>query len=618
MSEVGRVKELCRVPSISVGVLHNRKVIFMDSIGHRDVERNREANCDTSYLLGSVSKMFASAAIQLLVDEGKMSWNDTIQKHLPNFNPTGDPGIGKYAEVLDACRHSTGLGNPNVLVWGPNGTLIGKGEDHVAFMNAASTSNKAGQRFRSWWLYSNQAYGLASNIVEAASGFKYSWFIRDRLFKPLGMNGTQVSQAEMDINDNIAFPYAKMSNGEYVRLHSEYPSKDHGPTLATIGLRSCVRDLLTWSAAVMEASDGETSHESAITSEPKNNPLKQMDGTWNTYWTRPVDDGFQNDTAYCMGWYRTRIPTGALGLYSYGHRTRWDPESTYLKYIIGRESKSRLVYGHNGVNNGSAASLYTFPETHSAVVVLSNGCDVGDASDTASQILIQALFGLKPHIDLLPRLEKEVDLCLKAYDDIVTDWKKHRDTSALERPSNDYIGEYIGHGTLIVHILENELKTALCVLFDGNEASRCVLEYYNKDSYSFFPTSRDEWLARSMIDWDYYKVGIFDFVRDDSDRVMGFRWQWDMDEEPTLFTKRDVGVLGAIGRVDLSRDDIGGDEEEVRRQAKGAQLGISGGESEMTRVQPEARQGGNGGIREHIARLFFSAMEVLTSWGWRR
>ena len=114
-----------------------------------------------------------------------------------------------------------------------------------------------------------------------------------------------------------------------------------------------------------------------------------------------------------------------------------------------------------------------------------------------------------------------------------------------------------------------------------------------------------------MIDWDYYKVGIFDFVRDDSDRVMGFRWQWDMDEEPTLFTKCDVGMLGAIGRVDLSRDDIGGDEEEGRIQAEGAQLGISG-EGEMTRVQPEARQGGSGGIREHIARLFF------TSWGWRR
>src|SRR2546423_1282806 len=366
MPEIARVKDLCRVPSISLGVLHERKVIFMRSLGLRDVEQKLEADCDSSYLLGSVSKMFASAAIGILVEEGKMSWHDTIQKHLTNFDPEGDPQIGRYAEVFDACRHTTGLGNPNVLIWGPNGTLIGKSQDHVAFMNAATTAKDGIPRFRNWWLYSNQAYGLLSNVVEAASGSKYSDFLRDRLFRPMGMNGTQVSQREMDMSDNVAFPYAKMSNGDYVRLESEHLSKEHGPTLATIGLRSCVRDLLNWSAAVMDANAREVSNKSASLPEPRNNPLKQMDAIWNEYWTRPVNDGFENETAYCMGWYRTTMPTGALGLYSYGHRTRWDPDSTYLKYIIGSESKPRLVYGHNGVNNGSTASLYTFPETQSA------------------------------------------------------------------------------------------------------------------------------------------------------------------------------------------------------------------------------------------------------------
>ena len=101
------------------------------------------------------------------------------------------------------------------------------------------------------------------------SGSKYSTFLKERLFKPLGMNGTQVSQSEMDLNGNIAFPYAKISSGEYVRLRSEYPSKEHSPTLATIGLRSCVRDLLTWSAAVMDAGAREGCDESASESELK-------------------------------------------------------------------------------------------------------------------------------------------------------------------------------------------------------------------------------------------------------------------------------------------------------------------------------------------------------------
>lgn len=600
MSAISRVKELCRVPSISVGVLHQGQVVFMRSMGLRDVEGNLEANCDTSYLLGSVSKMFASAAVGTLVDEGKISWHETIQKHLPNFDPVGDREIGKYAEVFDACRHTTGLGNPNVLVWGPNGTLIGKSHDHVAFMNAASTANQAGQRFRQWWLYSNQAYGLVSDVIEAVSGSPYSRFLKERLLLPLGMKGTQVSQAEMDVNGNVAFPYAKKSSGDYVRLDSEYPSKDHGPTLATIGLRSSVRDLLTWSAAVMEADDRERRSEGGSMSELKHNPIRQMSGMWTKYWTRPVDDGFDNQTAYCMGWYRTTMPTGALGLYSYGHRTRWDTESTYLRYIIGRDSGRKLVYGHNGVNNGSTASLYTFPETRSAVVVLSNGCDVGDASDTASQILIQALFDLKPHVDLLPRLEKEVELCLKAYDDIVADWNRHRDTSHPERPAHDYIGEYIGHGTLVVSILPKELGPALCVQFEGSEASRCVLKYYNKDSYSFLPTSRDVWLERSMLDWDYYKVGIFDFVRDKSDHVTGFRWQWDMDEEPTLFTKRGLGALAVSGQVDESEDGVG---EHIERSGERAEPIPADGEGERRRTETEARQGENVSILERVFRF---------------
>jgi CubicO group peptidase (beta-lactamase class C family) len=594
-----------------MGVLHEGKVVLMESIGLRDVERQLKASCDTSYLLGSVSKMFASAAVGILVEEGKMSWHDTIQKHLPKFDPAGDPEIGKYAEVFDACRHTTGLGNPNVLIWGPDGTLIGRSQDHVAFMNAASTSNRAGQRFRNWWLYSNQAYGLVPCVVEAVSRSKYSRFLQERLFKPLGMKGTHVSQAELDSSGNVAFPYAKMSNGDYVRLCSEYLSKDHGPTLATIGLRSCVRDLLTWSAAVMEAEEKETRDKEASLSELRNNPLKQINAIWNKYWTRPVDDGFDNQTAYCMGWYRTTMPTGALGLYSYGHRTRWDPESTYLKYIIGRESKARQVYGHNGVNNGSTASLYTFPDTHSAVVVLSNGCDVGDASDTASQILIQALFDLKPHVDLLPRLEKEIDLCLRDYDDIVADWNKHRDTSAPERSSKDYVGEYIGHGTLVVSILGNEPETGLYVLFEGSEASHCTLEHYNKDSYSFFPTSRDVWLARSMVDWDYYKVGIFEFVRDDSDKVIGFQWQWDADEEPAFFTKRSTGALGPDGEVDGAEDEVVGDEEEGTGKIESTDSGLGVGEREMLPVQTEAEDRGNEGIVERIARFLFSLA------GWR-
>ena len=230
---------------------------------------------------------------------------------------------------------------------------------------------------------------------------------------------------------------------------------------------------------------------------------------------------------------------------------------------------------------------------------------------------------MKAYVDLLPRLEKEIDLCSEAFADIVEEWNRYRDTSVPERSADDYIGEYLGHGTLVVSIVGNEPKTALRVHFEGSDASRCALEHYNKDSYSFFPTNRDEYLACSMLDWDYYKVGIFDFVRDDTDVVTGFLWQWDVDEEPTLFTKRSAGIPPVTAKVNTSEDELGEDGEEGSRQAENAGRGVQGREGELIHVQTEALGGDNTaqrvdseGVQEGRRPSFWLAVEASLGWRW--
>jgi hypothetical protein len=130
----------------------------------------------------------------------------------------------------------------------------------------------------------------------------------------------------------------------------------------------------------------------------------------------------------------------------------------------------------------------------------------------------------------------------------------------------------------VVKIHGNELQTSLGVTFEGSEESRCALEYYNESSCSFLSTDRDEWLACSMIDWNYYQVGIFDFVRDESDKATGFRRQWDEKEEPTLFTKRGAAVPVTTGKVDMSQDEVGRDGETSLRRGREVDSGMHGGE----------------------------------------
>lgn len=531
--------KIAKAPSISLGVMHEGKAIFRKSIGLRDVESNLEANSDTSYLIGSCSKMFTATALGVLVADKKLSWDDTISKHLPSFNPIEDPRIGQEATIIDACRHSTGLANPNVVYMGPEDTLSNAEEDHIAMLNALPTSNGSGQRFRSWWYYSNAAFGVLSLVIKAASGIRYSDFLRERLLEPLGLSQTLVHEADVDANNNIAHPYVQLADGKWSRIKTCMPSEKHAPTLASAGIRCSVNDLLVFLAAVMSQHDikKRVDPPQPLLPQTVQNPLRQIIPMWNWWWSRPMEDGYPNDTVYGLGWYRTTMPSGAVGLTSYNFHRYADDSKSWVKQIIGQESTPRTLYGHNGIANGSVASAYAFPASHTAVVVLSNAADAGDAAETTAQVLLQALFELKPHINLISSISEERDRCLKVHENMINDWRRDRDVSKYTSSADDFLGSYIGLNTSRISIVPSGTAPAkLSVMFNDNCGSKCDLEPYNTDALSFLPLEHDKLLARGMIDWDYYKVGILEFVRDDG-LVVGLWWQWDQYDYPGLWVR---------------------------------------------------------------------------------
>lgn len=98
-------------------------------------------------MIGSCSKIYTAAAVGKLVDEGKVSRTDPIQKYLPKFNPVGDPETGQKADIIDALRHSTDLENPTRLYVGPSQALLKDDKDLIEVMNQMFTANDEGQRF---------------------------------------------------------------------------------------------------------------------------------------------------------------------------------------------------------------------------------------------------------------------------------------------------------------------------------------------------------------------------------------------------------------------------------------------------------------------------------------
>ncbi|KAH6964591.1 beta-lactamase/transpeptidase-like protein [Fusarium avenaceum] len=537
--EIDALTGICGVASISVGVLHQGKQVYKYSTGLRDVENNLQATQETSYLLASCSKGFLSSAIGILVDEGKLSWDDPISKHIPDFNPVGDPRIRAEATIRSALSHTVGLSRPQIFLLGPNCSIVSAEDKYVEFLNHISTENdKTGQRFDTWWEYNNLPYGLISLIVQKVTGHSYSEFLKKRIIEPLGLKNTIVSSVELGPSSNRAHGYAKLDTGEYRKLRSgdTYTRDDHSPLLGVIGLQSSIVDLLKFSAAMIEAYSSEKGGLGSLDS--ATNPLRQMLEIWGPQWTRPMQDGFNNELAYCMGWYSGYTPTAGLGYMGTNHEVRkQDQEVFNSKYILGRESPRRFFVGHQGNANGYSSAMYLFPETKSAVVALTNGGNLGDAADFTAKIMIQALFDTKPHVGYLKLAQEEANLHRHWHKQLLVDWLAHSDIMRKEADLNDYVGNYVW-SNITVNIVKCKETEHLALTINGHRDSRCNLEFYAEDAYSFTPRTRDEWLYKGMMDWEHYFIGNIQFGRGEDGMINRLSWKYEPDEDPAVFQRR--------------------------------------------------------------------------------
>ncbi|KAL2865869.1 serine hydrolase domain-containing protein [Aspergillus lucknowensis] len=542
LPQIHEIHSICQTPSITFGVVHNGEVIFKHSIGHRDAQQTLPANDETIYMIGSCSKMFTSAAVGILVDEGKLSWTDPIRKYVPEFDPVDDPRIGQEADIIDCLRHSTGLSPPSMLCLGPGGTILTDEEDLIPLLNVMPAVDGEGkERFNREWIYNNYVVGLVALIVQRVSGQRFADFVRGRILDPLGMRRTAVRRSDLGGDGNVAAPCVKKSNGRFHGLSDEsWPCEEYTPLLAATGMRSCLNDMLTWCIAVLDAERSE--NDSSYQSQVPNNPLKQMTRVRRGYWTRPADDPeFSKDAAYGMGWFRADIPSSMLSAFSGNGFSREKEYRLHLQHILGKGSEAApfQVVGHTGGMRGSIFSVFTFPETQSAIVTMTNGRDFGDASDFTAQLLIQALFDMKPTLDLASWARTEAQLAGSNYQKhIERPWRENRHLGDLERDPLLYVGDYRsfnGRFTLSIGGVADGWSTNLSVKFNHRNASECPLVFYRKDVYSFYQVDEDKWKIQQIGAREYKQMLLKFQVDEGGNSVEGLWWQWDADTKPAWF-----------------------------------------------------------------------------------
>jgi CubicO group peptidase (beta-lactamase class C family) len=192
----------------------------------------------TNFRLASVTKQFTAAAILLLVQEGRLGLDDRARRWLPSL-----PESAADITIRQLLTHTAGLIDYEDVI--PDGTTVPlRDADVLRLLESQKGSYFApGTGYR----YSNSGYALLALIVERASGQRFSGFLREHIFAPLGMQNTVAHEEGVSSVAHRAFGYSE-TQGAWSRTDQSVTSA----VLGDGGIYSSVDDLAKWDAALYD------------------------------------------------------------------------------------------------------------------------------------------------------------------------------------------------------------------------------------------------------------------------------------------------------------------------------------------------------------------------------
>ena len=203
----GYIDKLIAENDLSGSVLIGRgdQALYERSFGFADAARKRPVTGDTRLNLGSGNKMFTAVAITLLESQGKLSYDDTLGMYFPDFP---DREFAHTATIRHLLSHTSGLGDYWTKDYERHWDKITRLDEILPFVYSDSIYFKPGSDFQ----YSNSGFLLAGLIVEKVSGQDYFDFVREHIYKPLGMSNSD-SYLRSDTTANLAEALARDGKG---------------------------------------------------------------------------------------------------------------------------------------------------------------------------------------------------------------------------------------------------------------------------------------------------------------------------------------------------------------------------------------------------------------------
>jgi CubicO group peptidase (beta-lactamase class C family) len=366
-AHVERTLRVFEVPGMALAVVKDGKVVVAKGYGVRTLGDPASVDADTLFGIGSNTKAFTTASLAMLVDEGKISWDDPVIKHLPAFQMY-DPYVTREMRIRDLLTHRSGLGlgAGDLLIYPQTTYTRDEVIQRIRYLKPVSS-------FRSQYAYDNLLYLVAGQIIPAVTGTSWDDFVYQRIFAPVGMRSSATGIAGLTAGGNVAAPHSRVEGG--VRAVAPQSLDNVGPAGS---INSSAADMARWLIVQLDggalASLRPGSTERLFTD-------RQHREMWTAQTILPVNDpppGLEalrtNFAAYALGW----------GL---------------------REYRGRKTVSHTGGLLGYVSQVTLVPELKLGIVVLTNQ-EEGMAFTAVSNHILDAYLGAEKAVNWVSVLDR--------------------------------------------------------------------------------------------------------------------------------------------------------------------------------------------------------------------
>ncbi|MGB5435827.1 MAG: serine hydrolase [Maribacter sp.] len=448
------------LPGASIGIVKDGKLVFAGNYGVLEVGKPDKPNSQTHYAIASNSKAFTSALIGMLVQEGKLDWNDKVSKYLPYF-ALYDPWVSAHVTIRDILSHRVGLGTfSGDNIWYKSNLSSKEIIEHIKYVPQA-------YEFRAGYGYSNLMYITAGEIIKTVTGKSWGENVKERILEPLDMNRSISSLKDLDKMGNYAQPHARQKDENYV-----IPWVDWEYVAATGGLISSVEDISKW--MVFNLNNGVIKGDTLLSKATRNM-------VWTPHNNFMVDHTSENDfdrhfNGYGLGW----------GLSDY---------------------HGKLRVGHTGGYDGFITAINLIPDENLGVVVLTNG--------VKSPIMAATYYALDTFLGVTGK-DWSTDLLhqynMNAISDTrITDRKAERvfDTKpsiAVDQILGTYTSDLCGNITIVAK--DKELR----LVFENHPLLSATLTHWHYDVWEIHWDHPQAW----------FSFGTLKIKTDNNLKVIGF------------------------------------------------------------------------------------------------